>query len=92
MRLGRGVGRTCQRLRLAHQRAQVGIFPLLDPPMRQTLFGEYFESRITPRRDRVVARQPVARLRKGLRKSGFRRGLDDGDFGVHAGTSSRYCA
>jgi hypothetical protein len=92
MRLGRGVGRTCQRLCLAHQRAQVGIFPFLDPPVRQTLFGEDVESRITPRRDRIVARQSIARLREGLSQRGFGRGLDDGDFRVHAGTSSRYCA
>ena len=81
-----------KRKRLAHQRAQVGIFPFLDPPMRQTLFGEYVESRIAPRRDRVVAGQPIARLREGLCQRGFRRGLDDGDVRVHAGTSSRYCA
>ena len=85
---GRGIRRVGQRLGIAHQRAQVGIFPFLDAPMRQALFGEYVKGCAAPRRDRFVAGQPVAHLRKGLRQRGLRCCLDHGDFGVHAGTSS----
>jgi hypothetical protein len=91
-RLGSAIRRVGQGFRLAHQRAQIGIFPLFDPPMRQPLFGENNESRLAPRRDRIVARQPAARLGKGLRQRRFRCGLDDGDLRVHAGTSSWYWA
>ena len=87
-RLGGGIGRRGERLGVAHQRAQVGVFPLLDAAMRQAGLGEHVERRRALRRDRAIAGQPPARLRKGLRQRGLRRGLDDGDFGVHAGTSS----
>ena len=83
-----GIGRRRQRLCLAHQRAQIGVFPVLDAAMRQAGLGEHVEGRRALRRDRAIAGQPPARLRKGLRQRGLRRGLDDGDFGVHAGTSS----
>ena len=75
-RLGRGIGRARQRLCLAHQRAQVGVLPLLDAAMRQALLGEQVEGGRALRRDRVAARQPRARLGKGVRQSGLRRGLD----------------
>jgi hypothetical protein len=75
-----------------HQRAQIGIFPLLNAPVRQALLGEQLKGCIAPRRDRVVTRQAIAHLRKRLRQCGLGRGLDDGDFGVHAGTSSWYSA
>ncbi len=87
-RLGGGIGRRCERLCVAHQRAQIGVFPVLDAAMRQAGLGEYVEGRRALRRDRATAGQPPARLRKSLRQRGLRRGLDDGDFGVHAGTSS----
>lgn len=60
--------------------------------MRQALLGEDVKGGIPARRDRVIAGQPVARLRKSLRQRSFRRGLDDGDLRVHAGTSSWYWA
>ena len=34
-RLGRRIGRRRQRIGLAHQRAQIGVFPFLDAPVRQ---------------------------------------------------------
>ena len=44
-RLGRGIGRRRQRLGVAHQRAQVGVFPFLDPPVRQAGGLEALERR-----------------------------------------------
>ena len=38
--LGIGVGRACQRLGVAHQHAQVGVFPVLEPPMRKSVGDE----------------------------------------------------
>ena len=38
--------------------------------------------------DRIVTRQAAARIGEFMRQRGLRRSLDDGDFGVHAGTSS----
>ena len=78
-RLRRGVRRARQRLGIAHQRAQIGIFPLLDAAMRQAFFGEHIEGRLALRRNRVIAGQPRARLRKVLRQRGLGRGLDGGD-------------
>ena len=87
-RLGRGVRRIGERLGIAHQRAQIGIFPLLDATMRQAFFGEHIEGGVALRGDSVAPRQCLAHEREGLRQRGFRRGLDRGDFGVHAKTSS----
>ncbi len=87
-RLGGSVGRHGKRLGVAHQRAQIGIFPILDTPVRQTFFGEQVEGRRALGGDRIVAGQAAAHLREFMRQCGFGRGLDDGDFGVHAKTSS----
>ena len=56
--------------------------------MRQSFLREQVEGGGALRRNRIIAGQPRARLRIGLRQRGFRCGLDDGDFGVHAKTSS----
>jgi len=77
-----------KRLGIAHQRAQVGVFPLLDAPVRQAGPGEHVEGGIAPRRDRIVAGQPPARLREGLRQRRLGVGLDGGDSSVHAAASS----
>jgi hypothetical protein len=90
--LGRGIGRRGKRLGVAHQRAQIGIFPLLDAAVRQAFFGEHAEGSFTLGGNRLVAGKPRARLREFMRQRGLRRGLDDGDFGVHAKTSSWYSA
>ena len=74
-RLGRGIGRARQRLRLAHQRAQVGVLPVLDAAMRQAFLGEQVEGGLALRGDRVAAGQPRPRLRIRLRQRGLRRGL-----------------
>ena len=57
-RLRGRIGRGRQRLCLAHQRAQIGVFPFLDAAMRQALLGEQVERRLALRGDRVVAGQP----------------------------------
>ena len=55
------IRRRRQRQHLAHQRAQIGVFPVLDPPVRQarTLIG--LERRASRLGDLAGARQPVAR-------------------------------
>ena len=78
-----------ERLGVAHQRAQIGIFPLFDAAMRQAFLGEHVEGRVALRGNRFVAGQTRARLREGVRQRGLRRGLDDASTsGVHAKTSS----
>ena len=62
-RLGGRVGRAGERLGLAHQRAQIGVFPLLDPPVRQALRFEPAERRLAQRHDLAVARQLALRGR-----------------------------
>ncbi len=57
-RLGGGIGRARQRLGVAHQRAQIGVFPFLDAAMRQAFSGEHIERGLALRRDRTVAGQP----------------------------------
>ena len=63
-RLGGGIGRRRERLGVAHQRAQIGVFPVLDAPVRQAGLGEHVERRRALRRDRAIAGQPPARLRQ----------------------------
>ncbi len=87
-RLGRRIRRRRQRLGVAHQRAQIGIFPLLDPPMRQAGFGEQVECRLALRDNRLAARQIPPHLRKSLRQRGLGRRLDRGDVSAHAAASS----
>ena len=79
---------TRQRLRLAHQRAQVGIFPFLDAAVRETLFGEHIERGHALRGNFAIARQVTAGLGKGICQRAFRRGLDCGERSVHATASS----
>ena len=58
-------GGLAERLRLAHQRAQVGILPVLDAAMRQAFPGENVEGGGALRRDRrrrpAAARAPAQR-------------------------------
>ena len=56
--------------------------------MRQAFLGKQAEGGFALRGDGVIAGQRFARVRKNLRQLGFRRGLDRGDSGVHATTSS----
>ena len=68
-RLGRGVGRARQWLRLAHQRAEVGVLPLLDAPMRQALADEQIEGGGALRGDGAVPGKPLPRVRIGVRQA-----------------------
>ena len=58
----RGIGRSGERLGIAHQRAQVGVLPVLDAAMRQALAGEQVERGRALFGDRRPAGQPLARL------------------------------
>ena len=84
-RLRRGVRRARERLGVAHERAQVGIFPVLDAAVRQAFPGEHIESGGTLLGDRAAAGQPRARLRKFLRQRRLRGRLYDFHFshGIH---------
>ncbi len=64
-RLSRRIGWRRQRMGLAQQRAQIGVFPLLDAPMRQPTCVETLESVVAQRRHRALARQVRACRRKG---------------------------
>ena len=94
-RLRGGVGRARERLGLAHQRAQVGVFPLLDAPVRQALGLEAAERGLAQRRDRARARQRALGRGEARRQRGLGRGLDRADSRrssqPHA-ASSWYCA
>ncbi len=82
-RLGGGVGRRGQRLGLAHQRAQVGIFPFLDAPMRQSARIKAAESALAQGGDRPAARQLLLHRGKGIGERKLGRGLQGFDFDVH---------
>ena len=79
-RFGLRIGRGRERLCVAHQRAQIGIFPVLDPAMRQAFACEHVESGRPLLRDRLAAGQLRPRLRKRLRQRRLRRGFDDFQF------------
>ncbi len=87
-----GAGRARQRLGLAHQRAQVGVFPFLDAAVRQTLGVETVERVLAQRRDRAFARQRVARGRKSSAQRLLGRGLRVAHFHVHQAASPANCA
>ena len=87
-----GAGRARQRLRLAHQRAQVGVFPLLDAAMRQAFGVEAAEGVLAQGRDRALARQRGARRRKGVAQRLLGRGFRVAHFHVHQAASSANCA
>ena len=88
VRFRRRIGRRGKRIGLAHQRAQVGVFPFLDAAMRQALLLELLERVRAQRRQRALAGQLAARrlIGSGQRLLGV--GLDGADFGVHAAASS----
>ncbi len=81
-----------QRLRLAHQRAQISVFPLLDAPVRQTFRVETLERILAQRGDRALAGQRGARRRKGCAQRLLGRGLRGAYFHVHQAASSANCA
>ena len=83
--LGGGVRRSRQRLGVTHERAQVGVFPLLDAPVRQPLGIEVAERGLAQRRDAVTAGQPVLDGGECLRERLLGTGLHLADFGVHRG-------
>ena len=59
-RLRRRIGRVRERLGIAHERAQVGIFPLLDPAVRQPFGFEAMEGSFAQRGHRSRAREARA--------------------------------
>ena len=69
----RRIGRRRQRQHFAHQHAQIGVFPVLDPPVRQTDALVGLERLPAPVGNLARARQPVARDREDVaqRASGF---------------------
>ncbi len=86
-----GIGRSGKRLGIAHQRAQIGVLPVLDAAMRQALADEKVERGGALFGDRRPAGQPLARLGKGVRQGGLRRRLDDLYFrhGIHSFRSAQ---
>ncbi len=62
------VGAIGERRRVLHQRAQVGVFPLLDAAVRQAALLEQRDRRLAPAGDRRAARQAARRWR-GIRRS-----------------------
>ena len=69
------VRRRRERQDLAHQRAQVGIFPFLDPAVREPCAFEVFKSLAARFGDLARTRQALARDRKHAGYSAFRLGL-----------------
>ena len=78
-------GGLAERLRVAHERAQVGVFPVLDAPVRQALAGEQHRTRRHADWQSRHAGQPRARLRKFVRQRRFGGRLYDFHFshGIH---------
>ena len=87
-------GAPAQRAYVSHQRAQIGVFPLLDPPARQAGVVELPERRLAQRRDLAVAGQLGLRRGIGLRERQLGTGLHVKDFGIHdaSAASSWYSA
>ena len=82
-RLRGRIGHARERLGIAHERAQVGIFPLLDPAVRQPFALEAPERILAQRRDRRRARKRALRHGEIRRQRGFGRSLDRADLDVH---------
>jgi hypothetical protein len=61
-----GIGSFSKRKHLAHQCAQISVFPFFDPPVRQTRALVVLERSLAHLRDRALARQPVARGREDI--------------------------
>ena len=95
-RLGLAIGirRAGERLRIAKQRAQVGVLPLLDLTMRQAGGDEVPERGLAPGSDLAVARQGGLGRGEGVGNGELGNGLEGANgrgHGRHA-ASSRYCA
>ena len=82
-RFRRRIGRVRERLGVAHERAQVGVFPLLDPPVRQAERFEAAERCLAQGRDPALARQLRLGGRERLRQGKLGIGLGRADFDVH---------
>ena len=69
----RRIRRSRQRQHLAHQHAQIGVFPVLDPPMRQACALVSLERPLPDIGNLARARQPIARDGESVaqRASGF---------------------
>ncbi len=82
-----------QRLGVAHQRAQIGVFPLLDAPVRQALRLEPPERGLAQRHDLAVARQLRLGGRIAFRERQLGGGLYGAEFGFHDYAASSWnCA
>ncbi len=81
--LGGLAWRTGQRLGVAHKRAEIGVVPLLDPPVRQARSVEALERRLAQRPDRAIARELAFGGSKGLRQRKLGVALHREDFGIH---------
>ena len=82
-RLRGRIGHARERLGVAHERAQVGIFPFLDAAVRQPFGLEPPESVFAQRSDRRRARKRALHHGEIRRQRGFGRSLDRADLGVH---------
>ena len=82
-RLRGRIGHARERLGVAHERAQVGIFPLLDAAVRQPFGLEAPESIFAQRSDRRRARKRALHRGEIRRQRGFGRSLDRADLDVH---------
>src|SRR5215203_4688009 len=88
------VGSSRQGLRLADQRAEIGVFPLLDPAIRQADRLEAGSSGLAQRHDLAIARQLGLRGLISLAQRLFGMGFHAANFGIHDAStpSSWYCA
>ena len=77
---------------LAHQAAQVGVFPLLDPAMRQAALGQEVERRLAQADDAGVARERRLHGRKARDDGLLGRGAHQLQLGCHHATPPRSAA
>ena len=84
-RHGDGLGRRLlgERRRLAHQGAQVGVLPLLDPPVRQAAPGEEVEGGVAQAHHLPAPGQRCLHGREALDQRLLGGGADDLELGVH---------
>ncbi len=82
-RLGGRIRRRGQRLGVAHQRAQVGIFPFLDAPVRQSAGIEAAESAVAQGGDRPAPGQLLFHRGKRIRERKLGRGFQGFHVDIH---------
>src|SRR5262249_1127826 len=77
------IRRRRDRIEIAHQRTQVGVFPFLDTPVRKAARIELTERALAQRRNCSPARQRAAGRCKGRAECLLGGGFHGPDFGIH---------